>query len=83
MTVRAVYLEVLHSLSTDSFMPALHRFINRLGNIAHMFSDNGSNFVGADRALKAGVGGGGGGGTDGALKERIKQWNQSQIIEFL
>ena len=77
MTVRAVYLEVLHSLSTDSFMPALRRFINRLGNIAHMFSDNGSKFVGADRALK------GGEGTDGALKERIKQWNQSQIIEFL
>ena len=68
MTVRAVHLEVLHSLSTDFFISALRRFINRRGNIGHnMYSDNGSNFVGADRALKEG----------------IKKWNQSQITEFL
>ena len=67
MTVRALHLEVLHSLSTDSFMSALRRFINRRGNIGHMYSNNGSNFVRADRAVKEG----------------IKKWNQSQITEFL
>ena len=52
MTVRAIYLEVLHSLSTDSFISALRRFIGRRGKIGHLYSDNRSNFVGANRVLK-------------------------------
>ena len=67
MTVRAVHLEVLHTLSTDSFISALRRFVARRGNVGHIYSDNGTNFVGAEKALK----------------ESIRKWNQKQITEFL
>ena len=59
MTVRAVHLEVLHTLSTDSFISALRRFVARRGNVGHIYSDNGTNFVGAERVLK----------------ESIRKWN--------
>ena len=67
MTVRAVHLEVLHSLSADSFISALRRFVSRRINVAHLHSDNGSNFTGADRILR----------------ESIRDWNQHQIGGFL
>ncbi|KAF4514212.1 UNVERIFIED_CONTAM: hypothetical protein B566_EDAN019445, partial [Ephemera danica] len=49
---RAVHIEVAHSLTTDSFMLALSRFIARRGKPTIVCSDNGSNFVAADRELK-------------------------------
>ena len=67
MTVRAVHLEVLHTLSTDSFISALRRFVARRGNVGHIYSDNGTNFAVADKVLK----------------ESIWKWNQKQITEFL
>ena len=48
MTTRAIHLEVAHDLTTSSFLNALRRFISRRGNIQHLHSDNGSNFVGAE-----------------------------------
>ena len=57
LQTRAVHLEVAQSLSTDSFIMALKRFIARRGSPEEFFSDNGSNFKGAEReigeALKA------------------------------
>ena len=67
MTVRAVHLEVVHSLSADSFISALRRFVSRRSNVAHLHSDNGSNFTGADRIFC----------------ESIRDWNQHQIGGFL
>ena len=43
---RAVYIEVVATMETDSFIMALRRMIARRGNIRSMRSDNGTNFVG-------------------------------------
>ena len=48
---RAIHLELAHSLSTDSFILALMRFVNRRGTPTQLLSDNGSNFIGAAREL--------------------------------
>ena len=52
MTMRAVHLEVVDSLSTDSFLCALRRFMSRRGQVGTIISDQGRNFVGAKRELK-------------------------------
>ena len=67
MTVQAVHLEVLHTLSTDSFICALRIFIGRRANVEHIYFENATNFVGAEKNLK----------------ESIRKWNQRQITEFL
>ena len=48
---RAIHLELAQSLTTDSFILALMRFVNRRGSPVEIVSDNGSNFVGAEREL--------------------------------
>ena len=52
LVTRGVHLEVAHSLSTDSFIMCLPRFIARRGKPAVIYSDNGTNFAGANRELK-------------------------------
>ena len=49
---RAVHLELAHSLDTDSCIDALRRFMCRRGQVKEMFSDNGTNFMGAERELR-------------------------------
>ena len=51
MVTRAVHIEVTHSLDSNSFLMALHRFMARRGKPTKIFSDNGTNFVAADREL--------------------------------
>ena len=50
LTVRAVHIEVVHSLDTDSLL-ALRRFIARRG----IHSDNGTNFTSRERELRESV----------------------------
>jgi len=52
LTTRAVHLEVAFSLDTDSFISALTRFESSRGVPSVYYSDNGTNFTGAQRELK-------------------------------
>ncbi|XP_065083433.1 uncharacterized protein LOC135705588 [Ochlerotatus camptorhynchus] len=52
MTVRAVHIEVAHSLSADSCIIAIRNFIARRGMPLEIISDRGTNFIGASRELK-------------------------------
>ena len=55
LAIRAVHLEVAHTLNTDSFLNALRRFMNRRGVPKRIFSDNGTNFIGGERELREGI----------------------------
>ncbi|GFU74075.1 integrase_H2C2 domain-containing protein [Trichonephila clavipes] len=50
---RTVHLELVSSLSTESFMQALRRFWARRERGSMLYTDNGTNFVGAANALKS------------------------------
>lgn len=67
LTIRAIHLEVAASLDTDSFINALRRFISRRGQVMELRSDNGTNFIGAERELK----------------RAIQEWNISRIENTL
>ena len=64
--MRAVYIEIAHSLDTDSMINALRRFISIRGSPEIVRSDCGTNFKGADKELTA----------------SIQQWNQENIENF-
>ncbi|XP_014665117.1 PREDICTED: uncharacterized protein LOC106807320 [Priapulus caudatus] len=67
LTSRAIHLEIAASLDTDSYINALRRFIARRGQVTKMRSDNGTNFVGAERELA----------------RAISDWNLSQIHDSM
>ncbi|KAL4009060.1 hypothetical protein ACER0C_002912 [Sarotherodon galilaeus] len=67
LAMRAVHLEVAASLDTDSFINALRRFIARRGQVVELRSDNGTNFVGAERELT----------------KAIQEWNTCKIESTL
>ena len=67
LVIRAVHIEVTHSLDTSSFINALRRFIARRGQPMEFRSDNGGNFVSAEKELR----------------EEIAKWNQQQIHDYL
>ncbi|GFX95268.1 integrase_H2C2 domain-containing protein [Trichonephila clavipes] len=49
---QAVHFELVQSLTTDTFIQALRRFIARRGRISALYSDNGTKFVGTNNALR-------------------------------
>ena len=67
LATRAVHLEIAHSLSTDSFLLALWRFIARRGQLKQIYSDNGSNVTGGEKEQR----------------DAISDWNQEKIHNFL
>ena len=67
MSVRAVHIEIAHSLEADSFICAYQRFVSRRGKPKEIFSDNGTNFKGGERELR----------------EALERWNQDKINDRL
>ena len=66
LSIRAVHLEIVHSIDTESFINALRRFIARRGRPEEIRSDNGGNFVKGKKELR----------------KALQVWNQNQIHEF-
>ena len=62
----AIHIEIAHSLDVFSFIQALRRFVARRGNIKEIWTDNASNFIGAERKLG----------------EAIENWNQTKYLPF-
>ena len=67
LAMRAVHIEVAHSLDTSSFINALRRFIARRGSPHVIRSDNGTNLTSGEKELR----------------EAIDGWNKSKIGQFL
>ncbi|XP_062713808.1 uncharacterized protein LOC134290646 [Aedes albopictus] len=52
LTVRAVHIEVVHNLSTESCIMAVRRFVARRGPPAEIYSDNATCFQGAGNVVE-------------------------------
>ena len=52
LSVKAVHLELVSDLTTDAFIACLRRFISRRGKPQTIWSDHGTNFIGASRELR-------------------------------
>ncbi|XP_068716940.1 uncharacterized protein [Montipora capricornis] len=64
---RAIHLETLNTMTTDSFLNSLRRFISRRGKVRQLRSDQGSNFVGAKNELS----------------NALKELDQTPVREYL
>lgn len=49
---RAVFLDLVPSLSSDDFLLALRRFVGICGKPRRIYSDNGTKLVGSERELR-------------------------------
>ena len=67
LAIRAVHLEIVPGLDSDSCLNAIARFIARRGKPKTILSDNGTNFVGAEREMR----------------EYLKDWNTENITQSL
>ena len=67
LAVRAVHIEVVHSLDTDGFINALRRFVSLRGFPTTIFSDHGTNFRAGEKELR----------------ESLSKSNQTTIHDFL
>lgn len=52
LSTKAIHIEVVSEMSTAAFLAAYRRFVSRRGTPANMYSDNGTNFVGASKIIK-------------------------------
>ena len=63
LAIRCIHIEVAASLDASSFINCLQRFIARRGKPSFIKSDNGTNFVGANRELA----------------QELANWNKNQV----
>ncbi|XP_074031706.1 uncharacterized protein [Leptinotarsa decemlineata] len=66
MVTRAIHLEIAHDLSTNSFINVLRQFGCRRGFPEELYSDNGKNFIGAEKEIS----------------QELKKLNQDEILRF-
>lgn len=52
-STKCLHVELVSDLTTESFIAALKRFISRRGKPTKLYSDNGTNFVGAKNEVSA------------------------------
>ncbi|XP_045511117.1 uncharacterized protein LOC123706034 [Colias croceus] len=52
MATRAVHIEAVSDLTSEGFLAAFKRFVARRGRCIQLWSDNGTNFVGASKELR-------------------------------
>ncbi|XP_037812325.1 uncharacterized protein LOC119604046 [Lucilia sericata] len=52
LSTKAIHLEAVTELSAAAFMATLRRFVSRRGKPRHIYTDNGTNFVGCNQELK-------------------------------
>ena len=52
LATRAIHVELAHGMTAASFISALQRFTSRRGRPSVVYSDNGTNFVGAEKELR-------------------------------
>lgn len=52
MSTKAVHFELVCDLTSEAFIASLKRFFARRGHAQTLYSDNGTNFVGANNELK-------------------------------
>lgn len=71
---RAIHIEDVSSLETDTFIQALRRFISVRGSPKEIWSDNGTNFTGAEKELRLAV--------EELNQEEIKKAMHSKGTEF-
>lgn len=68
MVYKTIHLELVSNLTSEAFIAALERFIAiRAGSVEHIYSDNGRNFVGANKLLR----------------EAFEAWNTEEIAQQL
>ena len=66
LTIRALHIEILHSLRADSRINAIRTFISVRGCPKEIRSDNGTNFARADKELR----------------NAVEQWDHHKISHF-
>jgi hypothetical protein len=52
LSTKAIHLELVSELSAEAYIASLQCFIARRGLCKNIYSDNGTNFVGAEKKLK-------------------------------
>ncbi len=73
LTTRAVHLDLLHSMDSDSFLMSLRRFTARRGTPAELYSDQGTNFKAGEKELRE---------TFDGLSSELQQLLAKQKIAF-
>ncbi|XP_037932511.1 uncharacterized protein LOC119667293 [Teleopsis dalmanni] len=52
LATKAIHIELTSDLTSQGFLAALKRMISRRGSVHHIYSDNGTNFTGANNILQ-------------------------------
>lgn len=77
MATKAIHLEAVSDLTSQSFIAAFKRLVARRGHVSDMWSDNGTNFVGAAKELCKLVT-----AETSSVAMEIKEWLNNQSVTW-